>query len=175
MRFLWTMQRVLQVRDGEREGVGGVGGRSGRERQNDADHLGYLVLVCAAVRGDRALDARRRVLEHLDARAGAHEQCDTARVPELGRGLRILVEEDGLDARLGRVMLADERVERLLEHGEASGEGTVAERDHAVGDVMQSCPTAFHDPPPEAPSAGIQAKNNQASLAMSSSEMSKSD
>ncbi len=107
------------MRDREREGVCGVGGGERGEREDDADHLRDLGFVRAAVCGDGALHAGGLVLVDLELRATAHEERDTARVAELGRGLRVLVEEEGLDARVRRRVLADDLVELLFEVREA--------------------------------------------------------
>ena len=167
------------MRHRERESVGGVGCRRRRQRKDDADHLRDLSFVRAAMCRNDTFDARRRVLVNLERCATTYEECDTSRVAELGRGLRVLVEEDRLDARVRRRVRRDDVVQCFFERGEAKGKGTITERDDAVRDVNETRAATRDDAPTELSRPGVQPEDDgffhAPSRARSSSEMSKSE
>ena len=168
---------MLQVSDREGQGVRCI--RRGRfaERQNDPHHLSDLLFVRPTISGDRSLDASRCVLEHRELGATTHHQRHTARVSELRRCLRVLREEQTLDARVGRRELVDHGLELNLECRQSQMQRTVPEDDHSVRDVREPGAALVHDAPTEAPRPGIDPEDDQSSAirCISSSVMSKSE
>jgi hypothetical protein len=74
----------MQVADGHRERIGGiVRGWNTLETQEQLDHLLNLLLLCAAIPDDGALDFGRRVLLDGTARFDRREHGDTSGVSEL--------------------------------------------------------------------------------------------
>ena len=81
-----------------------------RQAQQQLHHLLHLRLLGAAVSDDRALDLRRRVLEHRQAGFDRGEHCHAARMSELQRAADVDGVKEILDRdRLGPALLAGAR------------------------------------------------------------------
>lgn len=97
-------RRATQMRDRQSQRVGGI--RSGHfgQVQQHFDHVGDLRLLGPPTPRQRLLDARRRILCQLNARALQHQQHHAPRVSELRCGLCILVKEQAFYRAYYRLM-----------------------------------------------------------------------
>src|SRR5690606_8087203 len=95
---------------------------------------------------------------------------------ELRHRLRVLREEQGLDARVRRSVLVDDGHELGLDRDESLRELALAfDVEHAVRHVCEPRPDAPHDAPAEVARAGIEAEHDaHESRCSSSSDTSKS-
>jgi hypothetical protein len=165
----------LQMGHCDREGVGGVWARDDGQPQHDADHLRDLGLVGAAAAGDRSLHPCGCVFERREAGARADEERNTTRVTELRRGLRVFREEQRFDAGLVGAMLFDDADEASLDLDETIAEVALPlDIENAVRDVREARSVFPYDAPSEVTCPRIEAEDDHASFAISSSETSKS-
>ena len=91
---------VMRMRHGDGERVGGVVRRRVGLGQQHADHHPHLRLVAVAGADDAFLHQVRRVFGDRHAGSGRHHHGDAARLAELERRSRVLVDEGRLDRRL---------------------------------------------------------------------------
>ena len=106
---------MVRMTDRDRERIGGIGARDLCAGKQHAQHRLHLFLRRAAGADDRLLDQPRRIFGDHQPAARAAEQHDPARVRELQRRLRIVVDEHFFDRRACRRMIGDHRGERGIE------------------------------------------------------------
>ena len=162
---------MMGVGDGDGEGVGGVGaGDLGAGEQ--AHHHGVdLRLFGRAGADHRFLDQPGGIFADTHAGAGGDHQHDAARLAELERRLRVLVDEHLLDRGGFRRMLGDQRLELAGEVGETIGQRLVRLRlELAIGQVGQAVAVGADQAPAGGAEPGIEAEDEaQASRSSSSS------
>ncbi len=113
---------VVDVADGDGEGVGGVGGLGGFfEVEQTGDHELDLLLGGEAVADDGTLDGERGVLGDGEAAFGGGEHGDTADLAELERALGVGGEEDFFDGDDLGLPELEERGEFDVDLEEADG------------------------------------------------------
>lgn len=152
-----------KVGEGEREGIRGVRRWQVRERQQHPYHRRHLGLLRLTRARDSALHVRGCVFEDVDSAPGQRGQHHSPCVSELGSGLRILVEEQGLDGSHVRAVLEQQSVETLVDVEEAECQRLARiEVKDAVRDVPQPSPLPAHEPPTEVTSPWIDAKREHA-------------
>jgi hypothetical protein len=113
---------VVGVRDCDCERVGGVGAGDAGTGKKPADHRVNLRFFRSAGADNGLLDDAWRIFADGDSGARGAHQCDSARLAELERRLRVLVDEDFLDRGRIRPVLGEERLELGGEVGEAFGQ-----------------------------------------------------
>ena len=161
---------MMRVGDGHRQRVGGVGTGDRRTRKQALDHRVDLRLVGAAGADDRFLDQGRRIFADREAGAGGAHQSDSARVAQLERRLRVLVDEHFLDGSGRGGVLGKQRLELAREVGEPFRErGGGAGLELAVGEVGQAVAVGLDQPPAGRAEPGVEAEDLQASRSSSSS------
>lgn len=147
--------------DRERQGVGGIGRGQLRQAEHGRDHPGDLTFLRLTVAGQGTFDLGRGMLAHEHAAPLEAQEHDTARVAQLGRTLRILVEEDAFDRSDLRLVLGDDLVQAKRDLEQAYGQrGRRRQTDHPMCKVNQALATALHHAPAEVPRAGIDAEGN---------------
>ena len=103
------------------------------------DHRVDLRLFGVAGADDGLLDQPRGIFADLDAGARGDHQHDAARLGELERRLRVLVDEDFLGRGGVGAVVGEERVELRREVGEALGQRLLGVGlELAVGEVGQA-------------------------------------
>ena len=115
------------------------------------------VLSAAAGADDRFLDRRRRVFRHHHAAASGGRQRHAAGLAERKRRAGVGVHEGFLDRAFVRLLLFEDRAQRLEEIVEARSELLIGARlDDAVRDVGEARALTAH----HAPAATIKARVN---------------
>ena len=104
-------RQMMRVGDRDRERVGGIGAGDLHAGKQARHHRVDLRLLRAAGADDRLLDQRRRIFADLDPGARGAHQHHAARLPELQRRLRVLVDEHLFDRGRGGLLLGDQRLE----------------------------------------------------------------
>src|SRR5918999_2612454 len=124
----------LRAADGERQGVGGVARPAVAARgEQQAHHAGDLVLVGAAVAGDRRLDLRGAELPHLDAAAGEDREQGAARLGEDDERARVHAVKRGLDNGEIGPPAGDQLLQAAGEMGEPPRQVEIARAGEAAG------------------------------------------
>ena len=143
--------------DRDRQRVGGVRARELDPRQQETDHVLDLLLGGVADAHHRFLDRVRGVFADREPRLGRREQRDPARLSQLERADRVLVDEGLLDRRgLGGV-LGDDRAQPAVKQREPRAKLARAGADHAVGQVRQPRPVGPDDAPAHVLQPGVDA------------------
>ena len=149
------------VANGAGEGVGGIGRRLAREREQALHHVLDLLLARVTVAHHRLLHLQRGVFG--DRKAGEHRGADrgAARLAERERGLRVDVDEDLLDRHLERAVRGDDFVQPFEDGLQALREVARAGLDAAAGDVAQLPAGAVDDAEAGCLQAGIDSEDSQ--------------
>ena len=129
-------RRHRQVAQGERCGIGGIGGlRHLAQAEAGLHHPLDLLLGCRAPSGDGALDLVRGVLHDVAPGVGGLGEGEPAGLAHAHRRAHVDLEEHLLDGDDAGRVLGDEAGELATQHGQAPRQRTVARRaDHAEGD-----------------------------------------
>lgn len=98
----------MRVRDGDRQRIGFIRASERRLRQKKADHRLDLLLLSVSRAGHRLLDQVRSVFGDAQSEPGGREQNGAARLPELQRRARILVDEGLFDRGFRRAEALDD-------------------------------------------------------------------
>jgi len=160
----------MRVRDRHRQRVGGVRAGNFNAGEQALDHRVDLRLFGRAGADHRLLDQPRRIFADFDPGAGSDHQCDTARLAELERRLRVLVDEYFLDRSGLRRMIGDDRFKLRREVGKAlSQRFGRASFELSVGEMGQSVTLGADQPPAGRAEPGIEAEDDQPSFSSSSS------
>jgi len=113
---------VVDVADGDGEGVGGVGGLgSFVEVEEAGDHELHLLLGGEAVANNGALDGEGGIFGNLQAAVGSGQHGDAADLAELERALRIGGEKDLFDGDNLRLPEIEQRRELGVDLQQANG------------------------------------------------------
>ena len=163
----------MGVGDGDGEGVGGVGAGDLHAGQKALDHGMDLRLLGAAGPDHRLLDQPRRIFAHGDSEAGGGEEDDSARLAELQGRLGIVVDEHLLDRGRAWEMLDEDREEPAVKLKQAGRKrGLRVGPDLAVGDMGQAIALGRDHAPAGAAEAWVEAKDDQESRSITSSDTS---
>jgi hypothetical protein len=148
----------MGVADGDGERVGGIVAFELGLGHQDFQHHVYLLLFAVADADHGLLDGVRRIFRDPQARPGRHQHGDAARLAELQRGGRILVDEGLLDSGLVRLVAVHHLGKPVMQLAEAGGKIHLAiGSDGAGSDETQRIAERFDDPPAGAPQARIDA------------------
>jgi len=129
---------MVGVGDGDGERVGRVGALDLHARKQALDHKVDLRFLRRAGADDGFLDEARGIFADGEPGAGGGHQDDTARLGELERRLRVLVEEYFLGGCAVGVVIGEDGVELRGEVGQALGQGFAgAGLELAVGEVRE--------------------------------------
>ena len=147
----------MSVGDGHRERVSRVRAgdfRSGKQARNHRVDLRLLGSACA---DHCLLHQRRSIFADRDSRPRRAHQHHSARLAELQRRLRVLVDEDLFDRRRLGCVLGDERLELAREIGEPLRKRCGRVRlQLAVGDVGKAIAVCLDQPPAGRAQPGVQ-------------------
>jgi hypothetical protein len=161
---------VVCVGDGDGERIGGVGAGDLHAREQARDHSVDLYFLGAAGANHGFLDQRRGIFADLYSRSCGAHQSDAARLAELERRLRVLVDEDLLDCGCGRGMVGDHSFELVGERGEAARQRSRrVGLDLAVRDVGKAIAFGLDQPPAGGAETRVEAEDDQPSRSSSSS------
>ena len=164
---------MVGVRNRHRQRIGGVGSGDLRARQQPRDHGMDLRLFGIAVADDGFLDQPRRILAHVDPGSRGDHDHNPARLAELERRLRVLVDEHFLDGGAFRPLIREKGLKLVGEVGKPPRQGRRAvSSDLTVGDVTESVPVSLDEAPTRRAKARIETEDFQASFSSSSSETS---
>jgi hypothetical protein len=161
---------MMCVRDCHRERVGGVWSGYLRPRKEPRDHRVDLRFFGAPGADNGFLYKARRVFADIDPGAGSNHDHDAARLAELQRGLRVLVDEHFLDCGRSRCMIIEQRFELVRESGKPARQGRVCVCfDLPVRNMREAITFSLDQSPAGRPESGVEAEDPQASLSSSSS------
>ncbi len=125
---------VVDVADGDGEGVGSVGGLGrGGQREQAGNHELNLIFCSEAVAGDGGLDGERGVFGDGKAGGGGGEQSYSANVAETNGGTRVDGVEDFFDGDDFGMIELEDGDELGVDEGEAFGEQRFLWRADAAG------------------------------------------
>ena len=149
---------MIGMADGDRKRVGFVGALHPRLGQQEADHRLDLPLLGVARAGHRLLDQVRRILGDQQPAHCRRQQRHAARLPELQRRARVVVDEGLLDRRFLRHEAGDDAGDALEQLAQAIGEVIVGRRgDEPARHIAQAHAIAVDDAPAGAAQARIDA------------------
>ena len=161
---------MMRMRDGDGEGVGGVGAGDRYSGEEALDHEMDLGLVGAAAADDGLLDQPRGIFADCKPRARGDHQHDTARLGELERGLGVLVDEDFLGRGGVRRVVGKERFELSGEMGQALRERLLrVGLELTVREVSEAIALGADEPVAGRGEAGVKAEDDQPSFSSTSS------
>lgn len=163
----------MGVGDGDGERIGGVWPGDGDAGEQMADHGVDLLLFGGAGADYRLFDQPRRVFANRDARSRQAKQRDAARLHQLQRRLRVLVDVDFLNRRCLGPMLGEQRGKRRVERQQALGQRCLAVGAQlTVGQVRQPVALGADQAPAGGAKAGVKAEDDQPSFSITASETS---
>ena len=146
---------MMRVGDRDGERVGGVGAGDLHSGEQARDHRVDLRFLGIADADHGFLDQPRGIFADVDAGAGGDHEHDAARLAELERRLRVLVDEHFLDGRGIGPVLGEQRLELVGQVREpARKRRRAVGLELAVGDVRRRLPSASIRPQPVVPRPG---------------------
>ncbi len=156
---------MMRVGDCDRERIGGVGAGDLHAGKQAHDHRVDLRLLGIAVADHRFLDQPRGIFADRDPGAGGDHDGHPARLAELERRLRVLVDEHFLDRGGVGPLLGQQRFERIGQCRKALGKrrGAVG-LDLPVGDVAEAIALGRDQAPAGGSEARVEAEDFQSLL-----------
>lgn len=169
----WLASVQMGVGDRHGQRIGGIGANRGDARQQNLEHGLDLCLLRSAGADDGLLHQRRRIFRDSQPGTGKSQQADAPRLPQLERGLGVLVDEDLFHCTRFRSVAQQHCGQFAIEHDQPLGQRHLGIGLHlAVGNVAEPVAALGDDPPAGTAEGRIEADDDQPSCSITASGIS---